>query len=70
MRLRCSTAGWPVATVTGWSSRAAEPADLVELLVSAGVRVTEIRPERRSLEDVVLSVTSAGSDRADREAPS
>ena len=50
--------------------RAAEPADLVERLVGAGVRVTEIRPERRSLEDVVLSVTSAGSDRADRVVPS
>jgi ABC-type multidrug transport system ATPase subunit len=32
-------------------------------LVGAGVRVIEIRPERRSLEDLVLSVTSYGSDR-------
>jgi len=32
-------------------------------LVGAGLRVTEIGPERRSLEDLVLSVTSSGSDR-------
>jgi ABC-2 type transport system ATP-binding protein len=32
-------------------------------LVAAGLRVTEIGPERRSLEDLVLSVTSSGSDR-------
>jgi ABC-type multidrug transport system ATPase subunit len=32
-------------------------------LVGAGLRVIEIRPERRSLEDLVLSVTSYGSDR-------
>ena len=34
-------------------------------LAAAGLRVTEIGPERRSLEDFVLSVTSAGSDRFD-----
>ncbi|HEY7324346.1 MAG TPA: ABC transporter ATP-binding protein, partial [Streptosporangiaceae bacterium] len=34
-------------------------------LTAAGLRVTEIGPERRSLEDLVLSVTSAGSDRFD-----
>jgi ABC-type multidrug transport system ATPase subunit len=32
-------------------------------LVSAGLRVSEVRAERRSLEDVVLSVTGSGSDR-------
>jgi ABC-type multidrug transport system ATPase subunit len=32
-------------------------------LVGAGLRVTEIGPERRSLEDLVLSVTGSGSDR-------
>jgi ABC-type multidrug transport system ATPase subunit len=32
-------------------------------LVAAGVRVSEIAAERRSLEDVVLSVTGTGSDR-------
>jgi ABC-type multidrug transport system ATPase subunit len=32
-------------------------------LVGAGLRVTEIGPERRSLEELVLSVTSSGSDR-------
>jgi hypothetical protein len=31
--------------------------------VTAGVRVSEIAAERRSLEDVVLSVTGSGSDR-------
>jgi ABC-2 type transport system ATP-binding protein len=35
-------------------------------LVAGGVRVTEISAERRSLEDVVLAVTSSGSDRVDR----
>jgi len=35
-------------------------------LVGAGLRVTEIGPERRSLEDLVLSVTGAGSDRFGR----
>lgn len=34
-------------------------------LVGAGVRVTEIIPERNTLEDVVLSVTGSGSDRVD-----
>ena len=34
-------------------------------LVAGGVRVTEISAERRSLEDVVLAVTSSGSDRVD-----
>jgi ABC-2 type transport system ATP-binding protein len=35
-------------------------------LVSAGLRVNEIGPERRSLEDLVLSVTGSGSDRFGR----
>ncbi len=34
-------------------------------LVAAGLRITEVSPERRSLEDLVLSVTGAGSDRVD-----
>jgi ABC-type multidrug transport system ATPase subunit len=34
-------------------------------LVSAGLRVSEVRAERRSLEEVVLSVTGSGSDRID-----
>jgi ABC-2 type transport system ATP-binding protein len=37
-------------------------------LVAGGVRVTEISAERRSLEEVVLAVTSSGSDRVDRPA--
>jgi ABC-2 type transport system ATP-binding protein len=35
-------------------------------LVAAGLRVAEIGPERRSLEDLVLSVTGSGSDRFGR----
>ena len=38
---------------------------LVTDMVAAGVRVQEVVAERRSLEQVVLSVTSAGSDRVD-----
>jgi ABC-type multidrug transport system ATPase subunit len=43
----------------------ADPAELNTQLVSAGLRVSEVRAERRSLEELVLSVTSAGSDRID-----
>jgi ABC-type multidrug transport system ATPase subunit len=39
-------------------------------LVAAGVRVSEITAERRSLEDVVLSVTGTGSDRFGGPGPS
>jgi ABC-type multidrug transport system ATPase subunit len=45
---------------------AADPAALNARLVTAGIRVTGISPERRSLEELVLSVTSSGSDRIDR----
>jgi ABC-type multidrug transport system ATPase subunit len=38
-------------------------------LVSAGLRVTEVSVERRSLEDLVLSVTGSGSDRIDGRTP-
>ena len=41
----------------------ADPAAINARLVEAGLRVTEIAPERRSLEDVVLAVTGSGSDR-------
>ena len=34
-------------------------------LVAAGIPVDELAPERRSLEDLVLSLTSAGADRVD-----
>ena len=47
--------------------RHADPGDLNALLVTAGVRVTEIRRERRSLEQVVLDATTTSSDRV--EAP-
>jgi ABC-type multidrug transport system ATPase subunit len=43
----------------------ANPAAVNSELVSAGVRVSEVSAERRSLEDLVLSVTGSGSDRID-----
>jgi len=46
--------------------RAEDPAAINELLVGKGLRVAEIGPERRSLEQVVLEVTGPGSDRVDR----
>jgi ABC-type multidrug transport system ATPase subunit len=48
---------------------AADAAELNGRLVAAGVRVTEIGPERRSLEDLVLALTSSGSDRVDAGGP-
>jgi ABC-type multidrug transport system ATPase subunit len=46
--------------------RYADPAALNRLLVEGGVRVTELTHERRTLEDVVLQATSAGSDRMEQ----
>lgn len=43
--------------------RGTDPAALNVELVRAGVRVAELGPERRTLEDIVLEVTTAGSDR-------
>jgi ABC-type multidrug transport system ATPase subunit len=43
----------------------ADPAQVNTLLVAAGVRVSEIGPERRSLEELMLAVTGSGSDRID-----
>jgi ABC-2 type transport system ATP-binding protein len=45
----------------------ADPARLTADLVDAGIRVTEIHPQRRTLEEVVLDATSTGSDRVDRQ---
>jgi ABC-type multidrug transport system ATPase subunit len=45
--------------------RGADAASLNAMLVAGGVRVSELAPERRTLEQVVLDVTSAGSDRVD-----
>ena len=45
-----------------------DPAQLNTRLVTAGLRVTEIRPERRSLEELVLELTGPGADRVDRDA--
>jgi ABC-2 type transport system ATP-binding protein len=44
----------------------ADPAELNTRLVTAGLRVIEIRPERRSLEDLVMALTGPGTDRVDR----
>ncbi|MEV6646469.1 ABC transporter ATP-binding protein [Amycolatopsis sp. NPDC051371] len=43
--------------------RHADPAALNAMLVEAGVRVTSIHAEQRTLEQVVLDVTGPGSDR-------
>jgi len=42
-----------------------DPAALNARLVQAGVRVAELAPERRSLEQVVLELTGHGADRVD-----
>jgi ABC-type multidrug transport system ATPase subunit len=42
-----------------------DPAELNASLVADGVRVAAIGAERRTLEDIVLDVTGAGSDRVD-----
>jgi ABC-type multidrug transport system ATPase subunit len=46
-----------------------DPAELNAHLVGKGVRVLELGPEHRTLEDVVLHRTSGGSDRIDRPQP-
>jgi len=46
--------------------RVADPAALNALLVGNGVRVRELGPERRSLEQAVLELTGPSTDRADR----
>ncbi|WP_028984970.1 ATP-binding cassette domain-containing protein [Sporichthya polymorpha] len=46
--------------------RADDPAELTAHLVGRGVRVIGVAVERRTLEDVVLSMVGAGSDRVDR----
>jgi ABC-2 type transport system ATP-binding protein len=43
--------------------RGAAPAEVNEVLVGAGLRVSELAAERRSLEEVILKCTSPGSDR-------
>ena len=45
--------------------RHGDPAALNALLVEAGLRVASITEQRRTLEQVVLEVTGAGSDRVD-----
>jgi ABC-2 type transport system ATP-binding protein len=50
----------------GLAVRAADPAELTAHLVSAGIRITGVAVERRTLEDVVLAVSGTGSDRFER----
>jgi ABC-type multidrug transport system ATPase subunit len=45
--------------------RTEDPAALNARLVAAGIPVTGLAPERRTLEQVVLDVTGAGTDRVD-----
>jgi ABC-2 type transport system ATP-binding protein len=45
--------------------RHADPAELNARLVADGIRVDEIAPQRRSLEEVVLDATSTSADRVD-----
>lgn len=45
--------------------RYADPAELNARLVWQGLRVTAIGPQRRTLEEIVLSLTTHGSDRVD-----
>jgi ABC-2 type transport system ATP-binding protein len=45
--------------------RAVDPAALNARLVAAGIKITELVAERRSLEQVVLGLTGSGSDRVD-----
>jgi ABC-2 type transport system ATP-binding protein len=47
-----------------------DPAELNTRLVAAGLRISELQPERRSLEDLVLKLTGPGTDRVDRIARS
>ncbi len=50
--------------------RSLDPGGLNARLVEAGVRVTELTIQRRSLEQVVLAATGSGSDRIDHAGPS
>jgi ABC-2 type transport system ATP-binding protein len=49
--------------------RGSDPAEVNRLLVTAGVPVRELAVQRRSLEEIVLERTSAGSDRVATQAP-
>src|SRR5262249_45311319 len=54
------------ADAEGLLVRHDDPATLNRTLVEGGVRVSMLAPERRTLEDVVLAATQAGSDRVAR----
>ena len=40
------------------SDRLVAEAELVPALIGAGARITELRPEQRSLEDIYLEITA------------
>jgi ABC-type multidrug transport system ATPase subunit len=47
--------------------RGSDPSALNALLVGQGIRVTELGPQRRSLEQTVLELTGPSADRVERE---
>jgi ABC-type multidrug transport system ATPase subunit len=47
--------------------RGADAAALNAMLVNRGLRVSELAPERRTLEEVILELTSEGSDRVSKQ---
>ena len=49
--------------------RATDPAELNARLVGHGIRITELTEQRRTLEEVVLAVTTGSSDRVDAAVP-
>jgi ABC-2 type transport system ATP-binding protein len=53
----------------GLAIRALPVPEVTRRLVAAGVAVLEVVAERRTLEDVVLTLTGPGSDRVDGDAP-
>jgi ABC-type multidrug transport system ATPase subunit len=76
--LRTPDPEWAVSLLDGQLSgrsgdrlvvRSDDPAALNARLVGHGIRISELTAERRTLEQVVLAATSAGSDRVDGAAP-
>ncbi len=63
---RCSTGGSSMRDGDRLAVRHPDAAELNQLIVAVRAARVEIAPERRTLEDVVLAVTSSGSDRVDK----
>jgi ABC-2 type transport system ATP-binding protein len=53
----------PLGAEVEFTVRHDDPGALNAMLVSAGVRVTSLSPQRRSLEQVMLELTGSGTDR-------